>query len=108
MHRILLLIFLCFSTLTYAQTTVVTGRCVDKRGEVIEDVMISAKNAKTKFTWTDDKGRFEMTFVNQFGTTIFFKLDTNDRLEMELDFNRRDSINIGDFKFPYQVQKEFM
>lgn len=104
MHRILLLIFLCFSSLTFAQTVIVTGRCVDKRDKVLPDVMVSAKNAKSQFVWTDKAGRFELVFVNQLGTTIFFKLDTHDKLELDLFFDHKDSIDIGDFKFPYQVE----
>jgi len=104
MHRILLLIFLCFSSLTFAQVVKVTGRCVDQRGKILPDVSVSSKYAEKKFVWTDSEGRFELEFHNRFSATIFFKLDTYDKRELDLVFNNRDSIDIGDFKFPFQVE----
>lgn len=106
MHKLLLLLFLCFSSLSFSQVTVVSGRCVDARGKAIEEVSVSAKNAITKFIYTGEDGRFEMHFLGQLGATIFFKLDQNDKLELDLLFDQKDSIDIGDFKFPYQVETE--
>lgn len=106
MHRILLLIFLCFSSLTFAQKVKVTGRCVDKRDKILADVSVSSQYAETPFVWTDAEGRFELEFRNRFSATIFFKLDTREKLSLDVIFNDRDSIDIGDFKFPYQVEDE--
>ncbi|NRA12648.1 MAG: hypothetical protein HRT57_11895, partial [Crocinitomicaceae bacterium] len=105
MHKLLLLIFLCFTSITFAQTTVVTGRCIDKRGKILPNVIVSAKNSVNQnLVLTDEDGQFEISFFNQFGTTLYFKIDTNDRLKFHVSFDKQDTIDIGDFKFPYQIQ----
>ena len=105
MHKLLLLIFLCFTSLTFAQTTVVTGRCIDKRGKTLPNVLVSAKNSVNQdLNLTDKNGRFEISFFNQFGTMLYFELDMKDRLKYPVSFNKEDTIDIGDFRFPYQVE----
>ena len=106
MQKLLLLIFLCFSSLSFSQSVIVTGRCVDTRGKVVSDVLVSSKFAIDKFIWSGEDGRFYMKFVGQVNATIFFQYDQNQKLDYDVTFDKRDTIDIGDFELPYQIEQD--
>jgi hypothetical protein len=107
MHKLLLLIVLFFSGLTFAQTVKVVGRCTDKRGTPLESVRVYAKNATPIDDWTDAQGMFELTFQNQTSATIFFKeySDEGGRISRDVVFNGRNKIDLGEITFAFQLEE---
>ncbi|MFN5911286.1 MAG: TonB-dependent receptor plug domain-containing protein [Bacteroidota bacterium] len=68
MARILILLFLVFSTAAFGQQVRIVGKCSDKKGRPVEDVQVSSDKGNPRTVFTTENGRYEL--FASFGDTL--------------------------------------
>jgi hypothetical protein len=99
MKQILFSFLILFCNYFFAQQGTIQGKCVDKKGNTLENVKIFIKDYTTKANYSDDKGEFSITIPANSNFEFIFRYDS---LEITKIFQVKDKElkNVKNIVFP--------
>ena len=104
MHRLLLILFVLITSISFSQEIRVVGMCTDKKGTPIDNVKVIAKKAIIPILYTDKNGAFELNFNKLDSIEIEFRISNLTlikRVVLKAGVNR-----LGDIQFKFLQQDE--
>ena len=103
MHKLLLLlVFISFNAILFAQDFSVEGRCTDRRGVSIDNVKVFSEKASPSSTFTNSDGQFQLFFKEKDTVTIIFR--TADFEETRTIVLTKSVTKINKIKFSFQQE----
>jgi hypothetical protein len=99
MKQILFSFLILFCNYFFAQQGTIQGKCVDKKGNTLENVKIFIKDYTTKANYSDDKGEFSVTIPANSNFEFIFRYDS---LEITKIFQvkEKELKNVKNIVFP--------
>jgi hypothetical protein len=102
MSKFITSLLLCLSLYSFAQTTVINGNCVDKKGKPIENVKVYCERAFPTLTYTDSLGSYFLSVT--LGDTVSVSFRSLDLEERRLVVASGAIVNVPDVRFNFQQE----
>lgn len=102
MRKLLAGIFLIITSISFAQTTKVSGKCVDKRGTPIDNVTVYSESAKKQKVYTDEQGEYTLLFEDIDSALVIYRTDKYEESQVIYPSGKR--VRVKTVKFPFQQE----
>lgn len=101
MRWIILFLGLFLTGAVFGQTSVLTGRCTDRKGRVLENVKVLCSKANPPLSYTNEKGVFELNVLKNDTLEVVFRSFDIEEKRIYIT-GVQDTLNVADVKFSFQ------